>query len=190
MATEHGRACALLGRLQDHHSASARHARRVADLSGALARQLRLAPIDVEQVRLGGLLHDLGKLEVPTTVLEGTGDLDLEGRAAIRRHPLAGIERLASLGPWPATVVDVVLYHHERWDGSGYPFGLVGQSTPLTARICAVADVFDALTSQRSYSQAWSAEGALRYIREHAGDLFDPRVASALARVTPAQAAA
>ena len=109
MATENGRACALLGRLQDHHPASARHARRVAALAAALGSDLRLRATEVELLRLGGLLHDLGKLQVPATVLDGVGPLDREGREAIRRHPVAGLDRLSGCGPWPATVVDVVV---------------------------------------------------------------------------------
>jgi PAS domain S-box-containing protein len=151
------------------------HTQRVAELTVRLARAVGVPEPDLVHVRRGALLHDIGKLGIPDGILLKPGPLTEEEWAVMRQHPeyayrwLSGIEFLR-----PA--LDIPYCHHERWDGAGYPRGLKGEEIPLAARIFAVVDVFDALTSDRPYREAWSQEEAVRYIREQAGVQFDPRV--------------
>jgi PAS domain S-box-containing protein len=151
------------------------HTQRVAELTVRLARAVGVPEPDLVHVRRGALLHDIGKLGIPDGILLKPGPLTEEEWAVMRQHPeyayrwLSGIEFLR-----PA--LDIPYCHHERWDGAGYPRGLKGEEIPLAARIFAVVDVFDALTSDRPYREAWSQEEAVRYIRGQAGVQFDPRV--------------
>lgn len=151
------------------------HTQRVAELTVRLARAVGVPEPELVHVRRGALLHDIGKLGIPDGILLKPGPLTEEEWAVMRQHPeyayrwLSGIEFLR-----PA--LDIPYCHHERWDGAGYPRGLKGEEIPLAARIFAVVDVFDALTSDRPYREAWSQEEAVRYIREQAGVQFDPRV--------------
>jgi PAS domain S-box-containing protein len=151
------------------------HTQRVAELTVRLARAVGVPEPDLVHVLRGALLHDIGKLGIPDGILLKPGPLTEEEWAVMRQHPeyayrwLSGIEFLR-----PA--LDIPYCHHERWDGAGYPRGLKGEEIPLAARIFAVVDVFDALTSDRPYREAWSQEEAVRYIREQAGVQFDPRV--------------
>ena len=130
---------------------------------------------ELEGLNTGALLHDIGKLGVPEYVLLKPGRLTDEEFAKIKKHPEIGAAILDPVEfPWP--VLPVVKYHHEKWDGTGYPEGLEGEDIPLTARILAVADVYDALTSNRSYRNAWTHERALDVIqRRTPGTHFDPR---------------
>ncbi|MBX0326083.1 HD-GYP domain-containing protein [Oscillochloris sp. ZM17-4] len=151
------------------------HSRRVAALTVALAREIGVPASEIEHLRRGALLHDIGKMGVPDAILNKTGPLTDEERAVIQRHPTDAcriLEPIAYLRP----AMDIPRAHHERWDGSGYPAGLCGEEIPLAARIFAVVDVWDALTNDRPYREAWPAERALGYIQEHAGTLFDPQV--------------
>lgn len=151
------------------------HTERVADLTVRLGRAMGVAETELVHVRRGALLHDIGKLGISDHILLKPGPLSEEEWEVMRKHPelayrwLSGIEFLR-----PA--LDIPYCHHERWDGKGYPRGLQGKEIPLAARIFAVADVFDALTSDRPYRKAWSREEAIRYIREQAGAQFDPKV--------------
>ena len=165
---------------KDQHSHQ--HILRVQRYAVATARHLGLPEELVEAVNTGALLHDIGKLGVPDYVLLKTGDLTDEEFAKIRKHPEIGAAILDEVKfPWP--VLPVVRSHHEQWDGGGYPDGLKGEDIPLTARILAVADVFDALTSSRAYRGAWSRDSALEEIRRQAGIKFDPAVVNAFAAV-------
>ena len=133
---------------------------------------------ELEGLKTGALLHDIGKLGVPEYVLLKPGRLTDEEFAKVKKHPEIGAAILDPVDfPWP--VLPVVKYHHEKWDGSGYPEGLKGEEIPLTARILAVGDVYDALTSNRSYRHAMTHEEALETIREGVGTHFDPKVAEA-----------
>ena len=160
-----------------------RHGVRTAILAAALARRLGLDAGTVRRLRLAALLHDIGKVGVPGAVLRKPGPLTDEEWAAVRRHPEVGAEIVARV-PGLTPVAEIILAHHERWDGSGYPRGLKGEEIPVEARILAVADVYDALRSDRPYRPAWSEEEALSYIRAQSGRLFDPRVVEALEEVT------
>jgi HD-GYP domain-containing protein (c-di-GMP phosphodiesterase class II) len=119
-------------------------------------------------LRLGALLHNVGHLEVPPAVLNRPGKLDADEWALVRRHPEAGAALVAGCG-LPAEVAAVVAAHHERWDGAGYPLGLAGEAIPLAARVVAVADVYDALTTPRPYKRALAHDDALAIMRRDVG---------------------
>jgi diguanylate cyclase (GGDEF)-like protein/putative nucleotidyltransferase with HDIG domain len=158
------------------------HILRVQRYAMAIARQLKLHPTDMEGVNTGALLHDIGKIGVPEYVLLKPGRLTKDEYDKIKEHPEIGAAILDPVAfPWP--VLPVVKYHHEKWDGTGYPEGLKGEQIPLTARVLAVADVYDALTSTRSYRGAWSHERAVDLIRREAGAHFDRDVVEAFLEV-------
>lgn len=158
------------------------HIIRVQRYSVAVAREMGLEGDELEGVRTGALLHDIGKLGVPEYVLLKPGPLTAEEFEKVKKHPEIGAAILDPVEfPWP--VLPVVRHHHERWDGTGYPDGLAGENIPLTARIMAVADVYDAITSTRSYRQAWSHERAVEVIRRESGTHFDPKVVDAFVQV-------
>ncbi|MCX7843973.1 MAG: HD-GYP domain-containing protein [Candidatus Bipolaricaulota bacterium] len=162
---------------------TAGHQRRVAELACAIAQELGLSAERIQGLRVAALLHDVGKaLFVPIEILSKPGKLtDLE-MALIREHPRAGYEILRRVEfPWP--VAEIVHQHHERLDGSGYPRGLKGEAILLEARILAVADVVEAMSSHRPYRPALGVEAALAEIREKAGKLYDPKVVEACLRV-------
>jgi len=158
------------------------HILRVQRYAVALARHRGLADNDVEAVNTGALLHDIGKLGVPDYVLLKPGRLDDEEFEKIKKHPEIGAAILESVEfPWP--VLPVVRSHHEKWDGTGYPDGLKGEDIPLTARILAVADVYDALTTSRAYRTAWTPAAALEELQRGAGSHFDPAVVAAFVEI-------
>jgi HD-GYP domain-containing protein (c-di-GMP phosphodiesterase class II) len=140
-----------------------------------LARTLGLSEKDLVQVRWGGLLHDIGKMGVPDSILLKPGPLTDEEWVIMKRHPALAFEMLSPINYLQAAL-DIPYCHHEKWDGSGYPRGLKGEGIPLTARIFAVVDVWDALTSDRPYRKAWSKEKASQHIQDGSGKHFDPQV--------------
>jgi len=149
------------------------HCERVADLACALAARSGFDERTLFWFRIGALLHDVGKLIIPAEVLNKPAKLTDEEWALMRRHPEAGVELLAGIDfPWD--VRPLIESHHERWDGRGYPHGLAGDAIPLTARILCLADVFDALTSQRSYKQSMAVADAMEIMRRDVGRAFDP----------------
>lgn len=134
----------------------------------------------VEQaIRVGGPLHDVGKLAVSEEILRKRGPLDPDELIEIRKHPVTGAKMLGGIRSLRIGV-DCVLHHHERWDGDGYPYGLAGATIPLEARIVSVADAFDAMISDRPYRSAMPREAALSEIDRCSGSQFDPKVANAL----------
>ena len=151
------------------------HCERVADLACTIAQRMGAAPSSLFWYRVGALLHDIGKLVVPAELLNKPGRLTESEWALVRQHPTAGAEMLADVDfPWD--VRPIVECHHECWDGSGYPHGLAGERIPLAARIVCVADVYDVLTSDRSFKRALSHEDALDVMRRDVGRQFDPAV--------------
>jgi putative nucleotidyltransferase with HDIG domain len=149
------------------------HARRVVKLSVKMARSLDMDESLVHRIKLGALLHDIGKVGVPDAILLKNGDLTPDERQIMSQHPIIGKRILQPLG-LPPTVLSVVQHHHERWDGTGYPDRLSGQRIPLPARIFALVDVWDALTSDRPYRKAWDKEKTIAYLQEQSGRHFDP----------------
>ena len=172
------RAAASLARAVDSRDAyTGSHSERVAALSAAIAEQLGLPSDEVELTRLAGSLHDLGKLAIPEEILQKESNLSSAEWLVVQRHPQIGYRMLESLGVDP--IADWVLHHHERWDGSGYPDGLAGESIPLGARIIFVADAFDAMTSSRLYRTPMSRDAALAEVERCSGGQFDPQVVRA-----------
>jgi putative nucleotidyltransferase with HDIG domain len=158
---------------------TAGHSERVAQLSLALGRRLRLDPATLEDLHRGSLLHDVGKIGVAAAVLDKPGDLTPPEREAMRSHVVVGAEILSPI-PAYTGALPVVRSHHERWDGLGYPDGLRGEAIPLLARVLSVADTFDALTSDRPYRRGLTPGEALARLRSLAGSQFDPLVVDAL----------
>jgi putative nucleotidyltransferase with HDIG domain len=159
------------------------HSERVGAWSGRLAGCLGLGPADVEIIAQGGLLHDIGKIGVPEAVLGKRGPLTSEEWQLMRRHPVVGAQIVAPFD-FLAGATPVILHHHERWDGSGYPDGLAGEAIPLAARLVAVADVYDALTSERPYRAALTPAEARQHLEAQAGRMLDPRAVAAFLELT------
>jgi HD-GYP domain-containing protein (c-di-GMP phosphodiesterase class II) len=172
---------ALMLRLAEKDVATEGHTRRVAMLAVQVGEALGLPRRRLRVLALGGLLHDMGKLVVPTAVLAKPGPLDDDELAEIRKHPEAGERLLRELGGFAPGVRRLVLDHHERLDGSGYPRGLRGDELDVETRILAVCDVYDALVSDRVYRSAWTPERALALLRDETQ--FDQSCAAALERL-------
>jgi diguanylate cyclase (GGDEF)-like protein len=164
------------------------HSERVAELAARVAIRVGLSPEQIELTRLAGSLHDLGKLAIPEEILRKPGTLTDSERLVLERHPQIGFRMLDSLGVDP--VADLVLHHHERWDGAGYPDGQHGEQIPLGARIIFVTDAFDAMTSDRIYRPKRSSGAALAELERCAGTQFDPGIVAAFVEELQASAEA
>ncbi len=151
------------------------HTQRVTRLTLDLARKMGLSEPELAHIRRGAMLHDIGKMSIPDTILKKNGPLTENEWTIMRQHPVLAHQFLSQIN-YLAPALDIPYCHHEKWDGSGYPRGLKGEEIPLAARIFAVVDVYDALTTQRYYRPAWQKEEAIQYIRKQAGTHFDPRV--------------
>jgi ribonuclease P protein subunit RPR2 len=151
------------------------HSERVGAWGRQLALAMGLPAAEIDVVAQAGLLHDIGKIGVPETVLRKRGALDHDEWALMRNHPLLGAQIVAPFDFFAGGAL-VIRHHHERWDGSGYPDGLAGGAIPLGARIVAVADVFDALTTDRPYRPALPRSDALAYLTDEAGRTLDADV--------------
>ncbi len=162
---------------KDHYTKG--HSDRVAKLSLILAKELHLPDGEVKALVAGSLLHDIGKIDVPDEVLKKRGRLTTEEYETIKNHPDAGIRRLSGI-KFPWEIIPLIRHHHERYDGKGYPAGLAGELIPLGARIICVADVFDALTSERPYREAFSPQKALDVMKREMGTAFDPLILETL----------
>ena len=162
------------------------HSRRVTDLSQRLAGALGLGADELIHLRRGALLHDIGKMAVPDFILLKPGPLNPEEWAIMRRHPEYSYQMLSFIN-FLRPALDIPYCHHEHWDGTGYPRGLHGEEIPLAARIFAVVDVWDAVTHIRPYHAAWPPEQALAYLKEQAGQQFDPRVVAEFIRLIGGQ---
>ncbi|WUD78781.1 HD-GYP domain-containing protein [Streptomyces sp. NBC_00510] len=157
------------------------HSERVGRASALIAREIGLPPERVEALRLAGILHDIGKLGVPTRVLRKDSPLTPEERRIIELHPGYGHEMVRGIA-FLDDARTAILHHHERLDGSGYPYGLAGEAIPSSARLVAVADAFDAMTSTRAYQATRGVDDALGELRRCAGSHFDPLMVQALIR--------
>jgi len=158
---------------KDHYTYG--HSKKVNTYAVALAEQIGLPPDEVSRISTAALLHDIGKIGIPDRILNKKGKISLEEWDAIKSHPRLGANIVGNV-PDLAPCVGNILYHHERWDGAGYPEGLKGRAIPLGARILAVADAFAAMTSARPYRDAFCDEKVLRKLREGAGNQFDPEL--------------
>lgn len=152
------------------------HTIRVTDLTLRLARSMQLSKSEFENIHLGALLHDVGKIGIPDKILLKEDALTPDERAIMEMHPVLAYEMLSGI-PLLEGAVNIPYCHHEKWDGSGYPRKLYADKIPFEARLFAVADVYDALTSDRPYRKSWSKEKAMDYIREQKGKAFDPAIA-------------
>lgn len=176
---------ALLGRVHDafaiRDGEAARHVHRMAAVAGLLAERLGIGPAEAWMIRAAASLHDIGKLTVNAGVLWKPGTLDQAERAAVERHAVAGHRMLSGVdSPLFRLAATIALTHHEHWDGNGYPQGLRGTEIPPAGRIAAVADVFDALLSERPYRPAFSLDRAAAALQDGRGTQFDPEAIDAL----------
>jgi HD-GYP domain-containing protein (c-di-GMP phosphodiesterase class II) len=178
---------ALSAAIEARDSFTSGHSTRVSDVAGDIARAMNMSFEDIEQLEWAGILHDIGKIGVPDAVLLKPGRLTPEERSIIEAHPVIGaliVDPIRMLGP----EVPTIRHHHERFDGKGYPDGLAGEQIPLTSRVMAVADAFDAMTSQRPYRMVpLTVEQAMDEIRKLAGAQFDPGVVAAFEKTKWAQ---
>lgn len=162
------------------------HVIRMSHVSGRIALELGMDAGFAEQLVHAAPMHDIGKIGIPDHVLLKPGKLDEEELATMRTHPQLGADILdKSTSPLIRLAHTVALYHHEKWDGTGYPFGMKGEEIPIEARIVAVADVFDALLSKRPYKEAWPVEKAVAEIKSQTHRHFDPLVVEAMLNCLP-----
>ena len=165
---------------RDHYTAG--HSKRVSDLASATAAALQLPPEDVERIRTGALLHDIGKIGVADAVLQKTGRLTDEEFELVKQHPVIG-RRILEGVQGLAQFIPAVELHHENWDGTGYPKGQSAHQTPVDARIIHIADAYDAMTTDRSYRRGLTHERAIEILFEYAGTQFDPYIVPAFANL-------
>jgi putative two-component system response regulator len=151
------------------------HSVRVTNMTVRLARSLGVCDDELVMIRYGAMLHDIGKIGIPDSILLKPGPLNTEEWEIMRKHPVYAYEMLSPV-TYLRTALDIPYFHHERWDGSGYPLGLKGEEIPLSARIFAVIDVWDALSSDRPYRQRWEKQAVSEHIKKLSGTQFDPRV--------------
>ena len=168
--------------LRDHETGA--HNIRVAYLASMFGVAWGLDKTQMRSLMKGAFLHDIGKIGIPDSILLKSGTHDEQERVVMQKHPELGRELISEM-PWFKDAVPVILHHHERFDGSGYPHGLAGTDIPVTARLFAVIDVFDALLSSRPYKRALSLEETLSVIRNGSGSHFDPSVAALFLRLAP-----
>lgn len=166
--------------LRDHETEG--HSRRVTEMTMRIARRLGMSGLDLVHLRRGALLHDIGKIGIPDSILLKPGPLTAEEWIIMRQHPVYAYELLSSIS-YLNRALDIPYCHHERWDGEGYPQGIRGEKIPIAARAFSVADVYDALRSERPYRAAWPKEKVCRHIRDQAGKQFDPRVVETLLEI-------
>jgi len=160
------------------------HIRRVQIYATAVARELGMTELEAQAIKTAALLHDIGKLAVPDHILSKPGPLTPEEFQKVQAHPQVGADIIATV-PFPYPVAPLILSHHERWDGRGYPLGLKGEDIPLGARILCLVDYFGALTSARPYHEPMAVDAAVSLIEQEAGKALDPRAVEAFLRVLP-----
>jgi len=158
------------------------HTRRVTEMTLSLARALGITGNDILHIRRGALLHDIGKMGVPDNILLKEGELTAEEWVLMRRHPQFAYEMLQPI-KYLRQSLDIPYCHHEKWDGTGYPRGLKGEQIPIAARIFAIIDVWDAVTSDRPYRKGWTEQKALAHIQEQSGKQFDPKIVDAFLKI-------
>ncbi len=170
--------------LEKRENAREGHGKRTMEMTVHLARAMDIGDAQLIHIRRGALLHDIGSIVVPESILNKTGALTEEEQKIIRRHSIEGQNLLQQID-FLAPAMDIPSYHHEHWDGSGYPKGLKGEQIPLPARIFAVVDLWDALTSDRVYRKRWPQDDAIQFIQMNSGIFFDPAVVDVFIRELP-----
>src|SRR5687768_5186681 len=180
LATIEALALAIDAKDQTTHN----HVARVEVYATALARTLGMSEVDLQAVKTAALLHDIGKLGVPEHILAKPGPLTPDEFQKVRMHPQIGADILGAV-PFPYPVAPLVLAHHERWDGRGYPDGLKGEEIPLGARILCLVDYFDSLTSNRPYHKPMPVEAAIAMLQQEGGKALDPTAVTAFLRILP-----
>ncbi|WPX10165.1 HD-GYP domain-containing protein [Caldicellulosiruptor danielii] len=158
------------------------HSQRVTDLTLRIAKEMGIPEEQLIHIKRGALLHDIGKMGIPDSILLKPGKLSDEEWAIMKMHPVYAYQMLSQI-EYLRPALDIPYCHHEKWDGSGYPWGLKGKEIPLAARIFAIVDVFDALSNDRPYRKAWQIEKVLEYIREQSGKHFDPQIVEVFVRL-------
>jgi HD-GYP domain-containing protein (c-di-GMP phosphodiesterase class II) len=169
----------LVKTVNAHDTYTGGHSCRVATMSGDIARVLGFPKTEVAFLQQAGLVHDIGKIGIPDTVLNKAAPLTSHERYLVRLHPILGATIL-SRTPGMDRLVPIVLHHHECWDGSGYPSGVAGVQVPVESRIILVVDAFDAMTSDRPYGRVLGTQEALTELRKNAGTQFDPMLVDAM----------
>lgn len=168
--------------LELRHAETEGHSQRVGALAVQLAVELGIDASRLGWIWRGAILHDVGKMAIPDAILTKPGSLSPEERMVMETHPLMAREMLEPIH-FLSPCLPIPLYHHERWDGKGYPVGLAGEDIPLEARLFSVVDVYDALTSDRPYRFAWTEARTIDYIVAGSGSMFDPAVVEAFVRI-------
>jgi HD-GYP domain-containing protein (c-di-GMP phosphodiesterase class II) len=184
-----GTAEALAAALEAKDSYTADHARSIADLAVSVGRGLNLSESAIDDLRYGGIFHDVGKIAIPDALINKPGPLTDEEFEVIKQHPAIGAEILAPV-PFLYGVRTIVRHAHEHWDGQGYPEGLSGEQIPLGARIVLAVDAYHAMTSDRPYRDAMSHNDACKELEDNAGTQFDPEVVDVLLAVLSREQAA
>jgi len=174
---------ALAAALELRDDETGSHAHRVTQIALAITRAVDPELAADPELRFGYLLHDIGKIGIPDRILLKPAALTAEETRIMQTHTVLGEHLISTLPHLQGVAREVIVHHHERWDGTGYPWGIAGEAIPLAARIFAVADAFDALTSDRPYRKAVPEDEALAEIRRHSGTQFDPVVVDAFLRV-------
>ena len=174
--TQHETIVTVINKLYEKNEREQEHSQRVSQICGDIGVALGLSRDDLNELRMAGLLHDLGKVTVGNCILDKPGPLTTEEKTEIERHVETGYRILSSVSE-VASLAEYILAHHERWDGQGYPRGLKGEKIPLPARIIAIADSYDAMTRDRPYRRAMSIAAAIKEIKNNAGTQFDPFIA-------------
>lgn len=176
-------ALALVATAVAHDQGMEKHARRMMLSAGAAAHELACTDEEVNLLQLAALLHDIGKIGVPDAILHKPGPLNDEEWKIMRLHPQIGARILEQLGGIFRILAPIVVAHHERWDGEGYPFHRAGEQIPLASRILTVVDAYDAMTSRRPYHDPVSSEQAEQELLRCSGTQFDPRIVDAFLRM-------
>ncbi len=169
---------ALVKALDTRDNETGGHSERVTQIALLIARQLEVDTKGVQEIQWGAILHDVGKIGIPDQILRKPGKLTDDEWIVMRTHPQIGYEMLKEI-PFLAPSLDIVLHHHEKFDGTGYPTGLSGKAIPLAARIFAIADTYDAMTNDRPYRKAFTPEKALEEIQQCSNSQFDPEIVNA-----------
>lgn len=164
------------------------HSLRVTELTVEVARILDMTDEEIDHIRRGALLHDVGKMGIPEGILNKPGKLTTEERQIIEKHPQYTYQLLKDI-PFLQNALDIPYYHHERWDGKGYPRKLKGEEIPRSARIFTIVDHWDALSSDRPYRKAWPREKVILYLREQSGKIFDPDLVELVLQVALSRSA-